>query len=450
MREITFYVSGRMDLSSNGVIRTQLDNGLKVVLKPLAGVPVASLFVWYRVGSRNEVDGRTGISHWVEHMLFKGTEQFPAGEADRLVAREGGYRNAMTYLDWTAYFETLPADRFDLALRIEADRMINGTFLPEEVESERAVIISERQGNENYPEFLLSEELTAAAIRVHPYRHETIGWLCDLQAITCDELHAHYRTYYTPNNATLVAAGGFDPEALLKRIHELFEPIPRGGGVPPVRSVEPPQRGERRLVVQGAGTTAYVQIAFHVPAVTHTDFFPLVVMDTVLNGASALGVFRNSPPSRSSRLYRALVETDLALDVDTSFMPTIDPYLYTCAATVRAGRRVDEVEAALIRELERLAEEPISAEELTKAIKQTRAEFIYGNESVTDQAYWLGFAETVVSPQWLDEYLDRVASVTAADVQRVAQTHLTAANRTTGWFVPTAVGGDDAGDGDEE
>jgi zinc protease len=168
----------------------------------------------------------------------------------------------------------------------------------------------------------------------------------------------------------------------------------------------------------------------------------------VLNGASALGVFRNSPPSRSSRLYRALVETDLALDVDTSFMPTVDPYLYTFAATVRAGRRTDEVEAAIIRELERLAEEPVSSGELTKAIKQTRAEFVYGSESVTDQAYWLGFAETVVSPEWLDEYLDRVASVTAADAQRVAQTYLTAANRTAGWFVPME--GDHSSTGDED
>ena len=182
-------------MNGQEVIRTQLDNGLKVLLKPLSGVPVASLFLWYRVGSRNEVDGRTGISHWVEHMLFKGTEQFPAGEADRLVAREGGYRNAMTFLDWTAYFETLPADRFDLALRIEADRMINSPFRPEEVESERTVIISERQGYENYPEFLLAEEVIATAMRVHPYRHETIGWLCDLQAITRDELYQHYRTY---------------------------------------------------------------------------------------------------------------------------------------------------------------------------------------------------------------------------------------------------------------
>jgi len=426
-------------LDTRDVIRTELDNGLKVVLKPLDGVPVASLFLWYRVGSRNEVDGRTGISHWVEHMLFKGTEQFPAGEADRLVAREGGYRNAMTYLDWTTYFETLPVDRFDLALRIEADRMVNSPFRPEEVESERTVVISERQGYENYPEFLLSEELTATAIRVHPYRRETIGWLCDLLQITRDELYEHYRTYYAPDNATLVAVGGFAPDALLERIRELFGPIPRGPGVPPVRSVEPPQRGERRLTVHGPGMTTYVQVAFHVPPASHEDFFPLVVMDTVLNGARALGVFRSSPPSRSSRLYRALVETDLALDVSTFLLPTIDPYLYSCTATVRAGRSASEVEEAILRELERLQEEPVSPEEMAKAIKQTRAEFVYGSESVTDQAYWLGFTETVVSPEWLEAYLDRVAAVTAEDIQRVAQTYLVATNRTTGWFLPEDV-----------
>ncbi len=426
----------RWTLVSDGVVRTQLDNGLTVVLKPLAQAPVASLFLWYRVGSRNEVDGRTGISHWVEHMLFKGTEQFPPGEADRLVSREGGYRNAMTYLDWTTYFETLPADRFDLALRIEADRMVNSPFREEDVESERMVIISERQGYENDPEFLLSESLTAVAITVHPYRHETIGWPCDLQGITRDELYEHYRTYYSPDNAKLVAVGGFDPDALLRRIEELFGPIPPGPGVPPVRAVEPPQRGERRVVVQGPGTTTYVEVAFHAPPAAHEDFFPLVVLDAVLDGARALGVFRSSPPSRSARLYRALVETDLALEVSTSLLPTIDPYLYSCSATVRAERRAEEVEAAILRELERLAEEPVRAEELAKAIKQTRAEFVYGSESVTDQAYWLGFAETAVSPRWLDEYLDRVEAVTAADVQRVAQTYLTPQNRTIGWFVP--------------
>jgi zinc protease len=423
-------------LASDGVVRTQLDNGLTVVLKPLAQAPVASLFLWYRVGSRNEIDGRTGISHWVEHMLFKGTEQFPSGEADRLVSREGGYRNAMTYLDWTAYFETLPANRFDLALQIEADRMVNSLFREEDVESERMVILSERQGYENDPEFLLSENLTAVAITVHPYRHETIGWPCDLQSITRDELYEHYRTYYTPNNADLVAVGGFELDELLRRIEELFGPIPPGPSVPPVRAIEPPQRGERRVVVHGPGTTTYVEIAFHAPPAAHEDFFPLVVMDAVLDGGRALGMFRSSSPSRSARLYRALVETDLALEVSTSLLPTIDPYLYSCSATVREGRRAEEVEAAILRELERLAEEPVHPEELAKAIKQTWAEFVYGSESVTDQAYWLGFAETVVSPQWLDEYLARVEAVTAADIQRVAQTYLTPHNRTIGWFVP--------------
>lgn len=436
-------------MSTDGVIRTRLPNGLTVVMKPLRGVPVASLFVWYRVGSRNELPGRTGLSHWVEHMLFKGTEQFPPGEADRLVAREGGYRNAMTYLDWTTYFETLPADRFDLALRIEADRMINASFRPDDVESERTVIISERQGHENYPEFLLSEDTTAVAMTVHPYRHETIGWLCDLQAITRDDLYEHYRTYYGPDNACLVTVGGFDPDALYQRIEELFGGLTPGPGLPPVRSVEPPQRGERRLVVHGPGTTRYIEIAFHVPAATHPDFFPLIVMDTILNGARALGAFHSTAPGRSARLYRALVETDLALDVSTFLAPTIDPFLFSCNATVRAGRTPQEVEAAILHELDRLAEEPVSADELAKAIKQTRAEFVYGSESVTNQAYWLGFAQTVATPEWLETYLDRVAAVTADDIRRVAQTYLTPINRTVGWFEPLDREQPRAGDEDE-
>ncbi|GAB4559991.1 MAG: pitrilysin family protein [Anaerolineae bacterium] len=432
---------------TDNVIKRRLDNGLTVLIKPIAGVPVASLFVWYRVGSRNEVTGRTGISHWVEHMLFKGTEAFPGMEADRLVARDGGYRNAMTYMDWTTYFETLPVDRFDLALRIEADRMVNAAFRPEEVESERTVIISERQGMENFPDFLLAEELHSVALLVHPYRHETIGWLCDLQAITRDELYEHYRTYYTPSNAVLVAVGGFDADALMRRIEELFGPIPDRGAVPPVRAVEPAQHGERRLILKGPGQTSYLAMGFHVPQVTHDDFFPLVVMDTVLSGARALGVFRSSPPSQSSRLYQALVEADLALDVSTGLVPTIDPYLFTISATIRDGRTPAEVEEALIRELDRLMSEPVQADELTKAIKQTRAEFAYGSESVTDQAYWLGFAETVASLEWLESYLDRVAAVSAEDIQRVAQTYLQPENRTTGWYVPVPAT-EDSGDQD--
>lgn len=424
-------------MSKDEVTRTVFDNGLTVLIKEMHHAPVASFWVWYRVGSRNEVSGITGISHWTEHMLFKGTPTFPKGHIDRVISREGGVFNAFTSTDFTAYFATLPSDRLDISLRIEADRMVNSLFDPEEVAAERTVVISEREGAENFPRFLLGEEVQAAAFRVHPYHHEVIGWKCDLQAITRDELWQHYRTYYTPSNAIAVAAGDVDASAMIARLDELFGSIPPGSPPSQIRSVEPPQQGQRRVTVEGPGSTAYLQMVFRIPAARDVDFFPLLVLQTVLDGAQSMTVFGGlSPSNRSSRLYRALVETELAVGVGTSLPPSVDPYLFGFSATVRKGHTLSEVEQALVAQLRQVAEEPVSAGELAKAIKQTRAQFAYSSESVTNQAFWLGFSEIVASNDWFATFLDSVSHVTAEDVQRVAATYLTEANSTVGWYVP--------------
>lgn len=421
----------------NNVRMTVLENHLTVLTKEVHHAPVATFWVFYRVGSRNETLGVTGISHWVEHMLFKGTPQFPKGEIDRQIARNGGIMNGMTWVDFTTYFETLPTDRFDLALRLESDRMINSVFDPEEADAERTVIISERQMNENQPTFLLSEEVQAAAFKVHPYHHEVIGWQCDLESMTREDLWNHYRTYYTPNNAIAVVVGDFETEVLLERVRELFEGIPEGPEVPPVTFEEPPQRGERRVTVRGEGQTAYVQTVFHVPEANHPDFFPLLVLDSILGGAQAMAFFGGSgTTNRTSRLYQALVKTELASAAGSNVFPTVDPYLFSFSATVRAGRPPQEVENALWHEIERVRDEPATEEELVKAIKQTKAQFAYSSESVTNQGYWLGFSSIIADYTWLDTYLDRLAAVTAEDVQRVAQTYLVETNRTVGWYVP--------------
>jgi zinc protease len=197
------------------VTQTQFSNGLHVLLKEIHTAPIITNWVWYRVGSRDEIPGITGISHWVEHMQFKGTSQFPAGVLDKAVSRDGGIWNAFTYIDWTTYFETMPAGKIDLGFRLEADRMVNSNFDPEEVSSERTVIISERQGNENQPLFRLSEAVQAVAFRVHPYHHEVVGDLVDLESITRDQLYNHYRKYYVPNNAVLVVAGDFETDSMV-------------------------------------------------------------------------------------------------------------------------------------------------------------------------------------------------------------------------------------------
>jgi len=420
------------------VTKTRLSNGLTVLLKEVHTAPLISFWVWYRVGSRNELPGQTGVSHWVEHMMFKGTRRYPGEVAERIMARDGGIYNAMTWIDWTAYFETMPADKIDFALRLEADRMGRALFPPKEVASERTVIISERQGRENSPSFRLAEEVQAAAFRVHSYHHEVIGDMVDLETMTRDDLYGHYRQYYAPNNAIAVVVGDFKTRAMLGRIQELF-----GGYQPktlPARRPrpEPEQKGERRVSLSGEGETAFLEVGYHVPHVTHPDFIALVAMDSILGGATALNMFGGGTSNKSSRLYRALVESGLAASASAGLAPTLDPYLYSLFCTVRQGQTAEAVEAALNAEVERMRAEPVSAAELAKAIKQARALFAYGAESVTNQGYWLGHTELFDSFRWFDSYLDRLASVTVADVQRVAQQYLARTNRTVGVFVPTS------------
>lgn len=420
----------------NAIRKTVLDNGLTVLLREMHHAPGASFWVWYRVGSRNERGGTTGISHWVEHMLFKGTPTYPQGEFDKAVAREGGMFNGMTWIDFTTYFETLPSDRIDLALRVESDRMSSAVFDPEETERERTVIISERQGNENNPSFLLGEALLAAAFQAHSYHHPVIGWQSDLESMTRDQLYEHYRTYYAPNNAVVAVAGDFETEPMLARIQELFGCIPAGPALPKFASIEPPQRGERRVIVEGPGTTQYLEIGYRAPNANHPDYHALVILDTILGGAKGMSLWGGGTSNRSSRLYKALVETELASNADCAISSTIDPYLFSFSATVRAGRTLAEVEAAVQAELGKVIDHQIEDAELQKAIKQTKAQFAYSSESVTDQGYWLGFSEVISDISWFEQFLGKVTAVTPADVHRVAQTYLRPSRRTVGWYVP--------------
>ena len=342
----------------------------------------------------------------------------------------------MTWYDSTTYYATLPADRIELALRIEADRMVNAIFDPDEVESERRVIISERQGAENDPEFLLGEELMAAAFRVHSYGTTVIGHMCDLETMTRDQLVAHYRTYCTPRNSLAVAVGDFDADEMLVLIEQLFGDIPGGPDVPPVKAIEPEQKGERRVILEGEGRVAYFQMAHHAPPVHTSDFFAMTVLDAILTGASGLAIFGGGTTNKSSRLYKALVEKELATWIFGSLLPTIDPFVYDFSAVVRAGRTLAELEEALDEELARVVADPITTEELAKAIKQTKAQFAYSSESVTGQALWMGFSETFAEYGWFQDYVANLSAITVKDVQRVAQQVLQRSNRTVGWYVP--------------
>jgi zinc protease len=373
-------------------------------------------------------------------MMYKGTPKIPKGELDRLISREGGYNNAMTWIDWTAYYETLPANRIDLALEIEADRMLNALFDPQEVEAERSVIISERQGSENNPGFRLSEAVQAAAFRVHPYHHMVIGDMCDLTAITREDLYDHYRRFYAPNNAVLVLSGDVDKKTVLHKIEALFGAIPSGPPLQPIRREEPEQRGERRVTVEGDGTTTYVELAFHAPPATDPDFFPMLALNAVLAGISRLSPFGSGSANRSSRLYKALVETELASSVAGYFPITLDTFLYTLSTTVRAGRTPQQVEDAMWAQVTEISAELADQEELAKALKQAKAQFAYSSESVTHQALWFGFTEMLADYKWFLTFIDRLNQVTVEDVYRVANRYLARRNCTVGWYVPEEKG----------
>jgi len=419
------------------ITQTTLSNGMKILLKEIHTAPLISSWVWYRVGSRDEINGRTGISHWVEHMQFKGTPQFPANVLDKAISREGGMWNAFTYLDWTTYFETMPAEKINLGLRLEADRMVNSSFDEDEVASERTVIISEREGNENEPHFLLGEAMQGAAFRVHAYHHEVIGDMADLHTMTRDDLYTHYKTYYVPNNAVMAVAGDFETEEMLGRIKELYEPIQAGDEPPRLTRPEPEQKGEVRLSVEGPGETTYVQVCYRFPTASHPDFFPLSVLDSLLAGPSNLNMFGGGISNKTSRLYRALVEKELTVSVHGGAQATVDPFLYYISMTIHPQRKPEEALSALDDEIKRIQDEPVSEEEVARAIKQARAIFAYGSENITNQGFWMGYAEMFADYNWFLSYLDNLAAVTPAEVQQVAQQYLQTKSRVVGTYIPT-------------
>jgi zinc protease len=419
------------------IVKTVLDNGLTIQLKEIHTAPLISHWMWYRVGSRDEVSGKTGISHWVEHMQFKGTPRYPAGILDKAISRDGGMWNAFTYMDWTTYFETLPADKINLALELEADRMVNSTFDLQEVESERTVIISEREGSENEPLFRLGEAMQTEAFRSHPYRNEVIGSLEDLHRIKRDDLYQHYRSYYTPGNAILAVAGDFKTEEMLGRIKELYKNVSPAPLPPHPAQPEPPLSGERRVEVKGPGETTFLKIAYRAPAANQADYFSFTLLDSLLTGPSSLSMIGGGGISnRTSRLYRLLVEKELAVHVGGSLQATIDPFLYEITATIHPKQTPEAVLAAIDAEIKRLQEDPISVEEITRAIKQARALFAYSSENITNQAFWLGYAEIFDHYDWFINYLELLGKVTTADLLYTAQKYLQPAQRVVGTYIP--------------
>jgi zinc protease len=419
----------------NTIYTTTLNNGLAVRLKEIHTAPIISHWIWYRVGSLNEIPGLTGISHWVEHMQFKGTPQFPASVLDKAISRDGGFWNAFTYLDWTTFFETLPAEKIDLALKLESDRMVNSLFEKEEVESERTVIISEREGSENEPLFRLGEAIQSAAFSHHPYRMEIIGSKDDLHAITREDLYAHYRGHYSPDNAVLSIAGDFDTQEMLDLINQVYGPIPSGktpsGPVP----ADPLPTGEKRVDVSGPGETEFLQIAYRAPAASDPDFFPFTVLDSLLTGPSGLNMFGGGGISnKTSRLYRALIDKEMAISVAGGLQATIDPFLYEITLTLRNDRQVEKLLDVLDGEIDRLMTTRVDEAEIARAVKQARALFAYGSENITNQAFWMGYSEMFAEYAWFENYVRKLEEVTPEILRQIAEKYLKPGSRIVGIY----------------
>jgi zinc protease len=420
-----------------------LDNGLKVLVQEEHTAPLASVWCWYKVGSKDEQPGLTGVSHWVEHMNFKGTTNIPRDQVKGIIEQFGGSWNGYTWIDQTTYLETASRDALDRMLFIESERMARCLYHPDDCESERTVIISELQGGENDPDQLLDQEVTALAFKAHPYRHPTIGWLTDLQTMTRDDLYGYYRRYYIPNNATLVVVGDVDADDALERVEHHFGPIPRGQEPSRLRTIEPEPIGERRVVIRREGTAAYLKVAYHAPRATDSDFVPLLVLDAALTGAKGVNLwssFRVPPPQRSARLYRALVDKGLASTISGALLPTAEPFLYTFSATATEGTPLDAVEHALLDDLERVRREGISDVELAKAKAQLRARLVFDGDSVTNVAHQLGYFETIGSVDLFTGLNARLAAVTLEQVSAVSARLLAESRRTVGWFEPQPVG----------
>jgi zinc protease len=412
------------------VSRHELDNGLKVLIRHIPNAPVSGCWTIYRVGSRNERPGITGISHWVEHMLFKGGGKLAKGDIARLVGNVGGEFNGFTSKDFTAYYEILPADQIETGLLIESERMMNAAFDPREVEKERTVVVSEREGNENEPEFLAMEELFLTAFRFHPYRWSEGGLKPDLLKITRDELYNHYRQYYVPNNALLVVVGPFAPAKILPRIQEYFGALQSSTKPPQPDGVEPPQTGERRVDLRVPSEADYVKVAYHTPAFGSEDIYPLMMLDAVLSGVRLFAFGPGQTSGRSTRLYRALVEKKIATQASSEFWPSIDPSLFSLDVTVWDGVSVDRAEKALFEEIDKIRKQSPGKHELERAMAQINAQYAYALDGVARQGFVIGIFELVISFETMTKLIERLSKVTGEMVSEVAEKYLSEKNRT--------------------
>ncbi|MBD2175761.1 insulinase family protein [Pseudanabaena sp. FACHB-1998] len=419
------------------VVKTVLDNGLTVLTKQVNTAPVVSVQVWYRVGSQNETKGITGISHQLEHLMFKGTKERPI-QFGRLFSALGSNSNAFTSYDMTAYVGTAGSDKLDAMLRLEADRMVNTVAGEKELKSERTVVLSELDGGNNSPGTRLYRQVMLAAYPDSPYGWPVIGYRPDVENFTVEDIQNYYHNFYRPDNATLVIVGNIDTEETIKKVQEIFgtisaPPKPKVLITAEAQQKKPkppaPKSAKEPIRLKEPGSVPFLQSLYpNLPKVNDPDVAAIDVMDSVLTSG------------RSSRLYQALVETGLASGVSGSSASQIGTGWYLLSATPTQGKSLEDLDRLLLAEIDKLQTQSISQEELDRAKTNMRASYILGNRDINSQAIQIGYNQTLAQDyRYSDRYLQAVDKVTIADVKRVAKQYLASDRRVVGYFEPSVI-----------
>ena len=419
--------SQALDTSGWQVTHHVLDNGLTVIILEDHRAPVATLQVWYQVGSRNERPGITGISHLLEHLMFRGTPTYGKGEFSRLIQERGGRLNAFTSTDQTVYFESAAVQHLDLFLALEADRMAHVMLDEEGFLAEQKIVMEERRlRTADEPSSDLWEQVSAAAFTAHPYGWPVVGWMHDLEAVSLADVKAYRQTYYAPGNAILVIAGDVTPDSLLPRIHQTFGQVPAGPAIPAVTSVEPPQRGERRVFLKRPAALPLYIAGYHVPTFEQDESFALSIAATILGGG------------RSARLQRSLVEErQLVLNANAGYDRTsLDPTLFTLSMRIAPGKTWQAAEQALSEEIARLKTTPVTEKELERAKNLIESRFTYAQDSFFYRALQLGQYAALGDWNLILKVIPGLRAVTAEQVRQAAQKYLIDTNRTVGILEP--------------
>jgi zinc protease len=405
----------------------QLTNGMKMLLLEDDGIPNVAMHFFYRVGSRNEHPGITGLSHFFEHMMFNGARKFGPGMFDRVMEDNGGANNAFTSEDITAYQDWFPTAAMPLIMELEADRIASLGFDPKMVESERGVVANERRLSvDNNNDSLLQEQLAAAAFTAHPYGWPVVGWASDIETWKREDLIQYFKTYYAPNNCVMIVVGQFQPAEVIKLARQHLEPIPPQPAPAPVTTREPSQLGERRLQVQKFAQLPILQVAYHGPAARDPDFVPMSVLEYVLLRG------------QSSRLYQRLVDKEqVANSVSGGQSPHVDPFLFQFTIQPRSGVDTGKVEQLLYEELEKVRQELVSERELQKAKNTALSDFYQSMKTIRDKANLLGYYELIFGDYHrLFNQVDLINRITREDIRRVAQQYFPSRNRTVAVLVP--------------